>query len=176
MIDPLRLPELLTLSDVSCNIRGQVSSLAGTPTGKVEYLNGTTVLSTMRLTSGSAKYTTSKLPPGTNSITAVYEGDSNNSSSTSAPVYQFVIAATTTTLTSSPNPSIGWTSAIMRSRVETHGARFCRGKITSPGEGVLRVENGTGEGAALRLYDVSTEQTIRCLFVKANESVRITGK
>jgi len=55
------------------------------------------------------------------------------------------------------------------------GARFCRGKIPSPGEGVLTVENGTGEDAVLRLYDVATEQTIRCLFVKANESVRITG-
>jgi hypothetical protein len=82
-----------------------VSSLAGTPTGKVQFLNGTKVLATLTLTSGSAKYTTSKLPPGSNSITAVYEGDSNNSGSTSAPVNQFVIAKTTTTLTSSPNPS-----------------------------------------------------------------------
>jgi len=82
-----------------------VSSPAGTPTGKVKYLNGTTVLATLALTSGSAKYTTSKLPPGANSITAVYGGDSNNNSSTSAPVNQFVLAATTTTLTSSPNPS-----------------------------------------------------------------------
>jgi hypothetical protein len=35
-----------------------VSSLAGTPTGKIEYLNGTTVLATLKLTSGSAKYHT----------------------------------------------------------------------------------------------------------------------
>ena len=48
---------------------------------------------------------TSKLPPGANSITAVYEGDSKNNGSTSAPVNQVVLAATTTTLTSSPNPS-----------------------------------------------------------------------
>jgi hypothetical protein len=82
-----------------------VSSLAGTPTGKIKYLNGTTVLATLKLTSGSAKFTTSKLPPGANSITAVYEGDSNNSGSTSAPVNQFVIAATTTALSSAPNPS-----------------------------------------------------------------------
>jgi hypothetical protein len=82
-----------------------VSSLAGTPTGKIKYLNGTTVMATLKLTSGSAKYTTSKLPPGANSITAVYEGDSYNSGSTSALVNQFVLAATTTTLSSSPNPS-----------------------------------------------------------------------
>jgi hypothetical protein len=82
-----------------------VSSLAGTPTGKVEYLNGTTVLATVKLTSGSAKYTTSKLPQGSNSITAVYEGDSNHSGSTSAPVNQIVQEVTATTLSSSPNPS-----------------------------------------------------------------------
>jgi hypothetical protein len=82
-----------------------VSSLAGTPTGKIQFLNGTKVLATLKLTSGSAKYTTSKLPPGANIVTAVYKGDSNNNGSTSAPVDQFVLAATTTTLKSSPNPS-----------------------------------------------------------------------
>ena len=100
------------LSSINPSVQGKpvtftavVSSLAGTPTGKIKYLNGATVLATLTLTSSSAKYTTSKLPPGANSITAVYGGDSNNDSSTSAPVNQFVLAATTTTLTSSPNPS-----------------------------------------------------------------------
>jgi hypothetical protein len=100
------------LSSINPSVQGKsvtftamVSSLAGTPTGKVEFLNGTTVLAKLTLTSGSAKYSTSKLPPGSDSITAVYEGDSNNNLSTSAPVNQFVIAATTTKLSSSPNPS-----------------------------------------------------------------------
>jgi hypothetical protein len=84
----------------------QVSSLAGTPRGKVEFLNGTTIVATPTLISGSAEYTTSKLPPGTNSINTVYEGDYNNSGSTSKDVNQVVRkATTTTTLTSSPNPS-----------------------------------------------------------------------
>jgi hypothetical protein len=101
------------LSSINPSVRGKpatftavVSSLAGTPTGKIKYLNGTTLLATVKLTSGSAKYTTSKLPPGSNSITAVYQGDSNHSGSTSAPVNQIVQAVTATTLTSSPNPSI----------------------------------------------------------------------
>jgi hypothetical protein len=76
------------------------------PTGKVEYLNGTTVLATLKLTSGSARYVTSALPAGSNAITAVYLGDSSHSGSTSSPVNQFVLAATTTALTSSANPSI----------------------------------------------------------------------
>jgi Bacterial Ig-like domain (group 3) len=82
-----------------------VSSLAGTPTGKVQFLNGKTVLATKLLTSGSAKFATSTLPPGSSIVTAVYLGDSKNNGSTSAPVNQFVLAATTTTLTSSLNPS-----------------------------------------------------------------------
>jgi hypothetical protein len=57
------------------------------------------------LTSGSAKYSTAKLPAGSNTITAVYLGDLNNNGSTSTPVSQFVFEATTTTLTSPPNPS-----------------------------------------------------------------------
>jgi hypothetical protein len=83
----------------------EVSSLAGTPTGKIQFLNGTTVLATKKLTSGSAKFVTSELPPGVNIITAVYEGDSNDSGSTSTAVNQIVLAATKTTLSSSPNPS-----------------------------------------------------------------------
>jgi hypothetical protein len=83
----------------------RVSSSSGTPTGDVQFLNGKTVLATVKLKSGSAKYTTSKLPPGTNIITAVYDGNSKYSGSTSAPVDQIVLASTTTTLTSAPNPS-----------------------------------------------------------------------
>jgi hypothetical protein len=86
------------LSSIDPSVQGKpvtftaaVSSLAGTPTGKIEYLNGTAVLATVTLTSGSAKYRTSILPAGSNSITAVYKGDSKHSGSTSAPVIQFVV-------------------------------------------------------------------------------------
>lgn len=39
----------------------------------------------------------------------------------------------------------------------------------------MKIENGTSEDAALRLYDASTEQTIRCVFMKAHASASITG-
>ncbi len=82
-----------------------VSSPAGTPTGKVQFLNNGTVLATRWLTSGTARYTTSKLPAGANSITAVYEGDSKHNSNTSTPVNQFMLAASTIQLSSASNPS-----------------------------------------------------------------------
>jgi hypothetical protein len=80
-------------------------SSGGTPTGKVSFRDGATVLATKALSGSTASFSTSKLPVGSNSITAVYGGDSNFSSSTSAPVNQFVLTATTTTLSSSLNPS-----------------------------------------------------------------------
>ena len=83
-----------------------LSSSGGTPTGKVTFLNGAMVLATKSLSGGTVSFVTYTLPPGSNSITAVYGGDSNFEGSTSAPVNQFVLEATTTTLSSSPNPSI----------------------------------------------------------------------
>ena len=79
---------------------------SGTPTGNVAFRNGTTVLATKALSGGVASFATSKLPLGSNIMTAVYGGDSNFASSTSAPVNQLVLEATTSTLTSSLNPSV----------------------------------------------------------------------
>jgi hypothetical protein len=95
-----------SISGKPVTFTAQVSSLAGIPTGKVEFLNGTTLLATVTLTSGSAKYTTSNLPPGSDSITAVYLGNADNSTSTSLPVVQVVLTPTITALASSPNPSV----------------------------------------------------------------------
>ena len=81
------------------------SPSGGTPTGGVTFLDGTTTLATTALTGGTAAFTTKKLPLGLNIITAFYGGDSNYGFSTSAPVNQYVVEATTTAVSSSPNPS-----------------------------------------------------------------------
>jgi hypothetical protein len=77
----------------------------GTVTGTVTFYDGTTILTAASVKAGVAKITTSTLTSGTHSITAVYGGNPNFSGSTSDPVNQFVRVATTTTLSSSPNPS-----------------------------------------------------------------------
>src|SRR5579871_1073463 len=62
-----------------------------TPTGKVKFLNGTTSLGSATLDSaGTATLTTTKLPVGTDPLTAAYQGDSQNGQSTSAVVNQVV--------------------------------------------------------------------------------------
>jgi hypothetical protein len=94
-----------------------VSSAAVTPTGTIELLNGSTLLAKLALKSGTAKYNTAKLPPGSNAITVVYLGDAKNSGSTSTALNQFVMAATTTTVTSSPSPSVYGQSVVFTATV-----------------------------------------------------------
>jgi uncharacterized repeat protein (TIGR03803 family) len=90
------------------NFTATVTSKAGAPPDgeTVSLMKGKTVLGTGTLSGGSASLMTSALTAGTDSVTAVYGGDTNFASSTSKPVHQVVSkATTTTTLTSSPNPS-----------------------------------------------------------------------
>ncbi len=86
-----------------------VTSVVGAPPDgeTVSFMKGgTTVLGTGALSGGSAGFTTSSLPAGTNTITAVYSGDSTFVGSTSHAMEQVVSkVATTTALSSSPNPS-----------------------------------------------------------------------
>jgi endonuclease/exonuclease/phosphatase family metal-dependent hydrolase len=68
-----------------------VSSAAGTPTGTVIFMDGTTTLGTTTLdNSGVAAFTTAGLAVGTHTITAVYSGDTSFSGSTSSQLNQAV--------------------------------------------------------------------------------------
>jgi len=73
-----------------------VTSSAGTPTGTVQFLDGTMSLGTVALSSGSASITTAGVSAGARSITAVYSGDANFAGSTSPPLAQTVNKASTT--------------------------------------------------------------------------------
>jgi len=78
-----------------------------TPTGTVEFFDGSTELGTATLSSGVATFPSTSLTTGANSITAQYLGDTNFSGSTSPPVTQTVNqASTTTALVATPNPSV----------------------------------------------------------------------
>ena len=79
----------------------------GTPTGTVTFKDGSTTLGTGTLSGGTATFSTSQLAVGPNSITAVYGGDTNFTTSTSSALTQTVNQdGTTTTVTSSANPSV----------------------------------------------------------------------
>ena len=86
----------------------KVSGKNGTPTGTVTFYNGAASLGTVALNGGIATFSTSALPvSNSNSITAVYSGDSNNAGSTLPAVTQIVVkASTAVALTCAPNPSM----------------------------------------------------------------------
>jgi Bacterial Ig-like domain (group 3)/Right handed beta helix region len=83
---------------------------SGTPTGAVTFFDGTTTLGTGTLSGGVATYTTTafQLNLGKDQpITAMYGGDANFTTSTSAVLKQTVKqSGTTTSVVSSVNPSV----------------------------------------------------------------------
>lgn len=85
-----------------------VTSPAGTPTGVVTFFDGTNILGTQALnTLGQTTFTTTNLSIGTHTITATYDGDSTNATSTSTVLSEVINQAPTTTtiLSSALNPS-----------------------------------------------------------------------
>jgi hypothetical protein len=80
---------------------------SGTPTGTVTFSDGTSVLGTGTLnSSGTATFTTSGLAVGSHSITDVYGGDTNYTTSTSRTMAQTVYKDTTTSTISASQTSV----------------------------------------------------------------------
>jgi hypothetical protein len=101
------------------------------------------------ISSGSAKYTTAKLPAGSNAITAVYSGDSSSSGSTSTAVDQVVLALTTTTLTSSPNPSTDGQAVVFTAKVASKSGTPPDGEIVTFKKGTTVLGTGSlNDGSA----------------------------
>ena len=105
-----------------------------TPTGKIDYYNGTTLLGSAQLSNGSATLSTTALPAGTDSLSASYSGDATFAGSTSAAVSVTVVASatsTTTTLTaSSTQASQGATVTLTASVTPTTGTTQPTGTVT----------------------------------------------
>lgn len=116
-------------------INASVNSTSTIPTGTVSFFRGATLLSTMALNSGgSAALQISTLAIGSNSITAVYNGDSNFNTATSpATVLTVNKSNSVTTVTSiSPNPSTYNSPATISVSVAgaTPGASVPTGTVT----------------------------------------------
>lgn len=92
-----------------------VTSTAGTPTGTVAFKAGVTTITgcgTRPLAGGSATCSTSALPLGDSSITAVYGTDANFAASTSTPVVQTVGKAATTSAIGSNDATTAWHESV----------------------------------------------------------------
>jgi hypothetical protein len=107
------------------------AEFSGTPTGSVTFKNGTTTLKTVTLSGGVAKLTTTTLAVGTESITAVYNGNSSLLTSTSGALSQVVNqASTTATLASSLNPSNFGQSVTFTAKVSAQFGGTVTGTVT----------------------------------------------
>jgi hypothetical protein len=82
------------------------SQYGGAVTGSVTFSSGSQTLGTASLSGNAASLNTSFSTTGTYSISAKYNGDGNNSGSSSSNLREVILAATTTTLVSSLNPSL----------------------------------------------------------------------
>ena len=113
--DPSDFGQTVTFTaTVSVNTPG-----AGTPTGTVTFKDGSTTLGTGTLDgTGKATLSTSTLSVATHSITVVYAGSANYSTSTSAALSQIVNKANTSTaIATSVNPSAFRQSVTFRATV-----------------------------------------------------------
>ena len=111
-----------------------ISSTSGTPvTGTVTFLDGANQLGTATLLGNpaAASFATTALTAGSHSISATYAGDQNNSSSYTSIAQVVNLAATTTTLTATPNPGIaGHTVTLVAAVRLTAGSRVPTGSVT----------------------------------------------
>ena len=89
-----------------------------TPTGSVNFLANGVLIGTSALNGGTATFTDSALAAGTYSMTAVYLGNANNATSTSAAVNETVGTIPTTTVlgtasTTGANPQVVLIAAVL---------------------------------------------------------------
>ncbi len=106
-------------------------ALGGTATGTVTFYQLTTVVGTGTLSGNVATLTLHGLGVGTNHFTATYGGSSNDLTSTSSVLAQVVDqAATSTTLTSSPNPSKYGESVTLKATVTPAFGGTATGTVT----------------------------------------------
>ena len=127
----------------------------GTPSGNVNFLNGATVVGTAALNaSGIATLSTTTLPVGSLSITAVYAGSASFGGSTSAPVTVTVKPTPTmTVLTASPGKVLSGASVALAATVTASGAG-------TPAGNVSFLNGGTAVGtAAVNASGIATLST-----------------
>jgi predicted secreted protein len=139
-----------------------VSSQSGTntPTGTVAFYDGSASLGTGALGStGTATFSTTTLPAGSDSITASYGGDSNDASSTSEPVTVTIASAvvpTNTVVASSATAISSGQSVTFTATVSPHsGSNVPTGTVTFL-DGATALGTGTLNASGVTMFSTSS--------------------
>ncbi len=131
----------------SVTFTAQLTTDSGIPTGSIQFLDGTTPLSTQTVSStGSSSFSTSSLAIGSHNITASYEPTGSFNASTASLTQVINGYATTTTLSCLPNPIDAYKTSVFAATVmsangtPTGSITFTDNGATVATEGLL---NGT---------------------------------
>jgi hypothetical protein len=123
---------LNSIATRAITLTATVTALGATPSGTVSFMNGNVLIGTGTLNHGVASVVTSSLPVGTDSVFAIYNGDSNDIGSTSAPPLAITIvkAPTTTVVSSSESPLPTLTPVVISATVANGGTQKPTGLVT----------------------------------------------
>jgi len=155
-LNPARAGQSVTFT---AQLTAQTSSGSGTPTGLIEFLDGTTLLASQAVSStGSAAFTTNALTVGSHTITANYQPTGNFGAATASLVEVINGDATSTTLACQPNPiDVAGTAQLKAIVTSANGTPT--GSITFTDSGALLATQGLLSGAASLTYTGSTAGT-----------------
>lgn len=121
-----------SISGRPITLKANVAATGGSvPTGTVDFMNGNILLGTRTLSNGIASFIISDLGVGTDSVTAIYSGDSNDITSKSLSIVITVLQAPTTTIVSSsqsPLPTLA--QVVISATVSNGGTQSPTGLVT----------------------------------------------
>ena len=122
--NPSTVGQNLTLTAV-------VTSSGVNLTGSVSFLDGGSAVGSAALSAnGMATLTTGSLSFGPHTLTAVYSGDANHTTSTSAALSEQIVQVAGVVLTSSLNPSISGTNVVFSATMLGVGSLIPTGSVT----------------------------------------------
>jgi len=121
---------------------------SATPTGTVNFLDGTTILSSQTLVNGAASYTISSLSVGTHNLSITYSGDSTFGAATSS-VQTLTISLVTPTVTLTvPASAVAGASVTMSAMVTGTGGTPTGTVTFKDGTTTLSVQTLSGGAAS----------------------------
>jgi len=132
----------------SVTFTATVTSSGGVPTGSVKFTDGATTLASSVAVNGSgvATFTTTALTSGSHTIIAAFTGTGGYQNSSDTAAAQLVLAATSTAVTSAPNPSTLGQSVTFTATV-TSGAGVPSGTVKFT-EGATTLASGVALNAS----------------------------
>lgn len=150
--NPAIAGQSVTLSATITPVPSSFSSL-----GTVSFYNGTTLVGSGNVnSSGVAVFSVTTLPPGADSITAVYSGDTAFATSTSSAVTETVTQTnTTTTLSATPNPATAGQTVTFTATINPAPAGSSLGSVSFY-NGTTLLGSGNVNSSGMAAFSVTT--------------------